>query len=274
MLKTRRKRELEILSSAERDKMREAGLLASELLARLGEMAKPGVSTLELDEEAVRFAAQHGVKNAPLGYKGFPRSICTSRNEVVCHGIPSRAEILQDGDIVSLDVTLLKDGFHGDTCATFFVGTPSEEARKLVEVTAECLILALEQVRPGQRIGDLGFVIQRHAEARGYSVVREFQGHGVGRKFHTAPDVPHFGKRDTGVRLRRGMSFTIEPMINIGDWPVKILADDWTAVTRDGSLSAQFEHTIIVTEDGFEAMTAPEGVDPLKTSPGGVITLD
>ena len=155
-----------------------------------------------------------------------------------------------------------------------FADAYREEARKLVEVTAECLILALEQVRPGQRIGDLGFVIQRHAEARGYSVVREFQGHGVGRKFHTAPDVPHFGKRDTGVRLRRGMSFTIEPMINIGDWPVKILADDWTAVTRDGSLSAQFEHTIIVTEDGFEAMTAPEGVDPLKTSPGGVITLD
>lgn len=254
--------------------MREAGKLASELLARLGEMAVAGVATQELDDEAVRFAKQHGVVNAPFQYKGFPRSICTSVNDVVCHGIPSKTVVLKDGDLVSIDVTLIREGFHGDTCATFFVGEPSDEAKQLVQITAECLAEGLSLVKPGNRIGDIGHAIQRHAERAGYSVVREFQGHGIGRVFHTAPDVPHFGKRGTGMRLRKGMSFTIEPMINIGDWPVKVLDDDWTAVTRDGSLSAQFEHTIVVTDDGFEAMTAPVGVDPLRTSPGGVVTLD
>lgn len=273
MLK-RRRRELEILSVAERELMREAGKLASELLARLGEMAVAGVATQELDDEAVRFAKQHGVVNAPFQYKGFPRSICTSVNDVVCHGIPSKTVVLKDGDLVSIDVTLIREGFHGDTCATFFVGEPSDEAKQLVQITAECLAEGLSLVKPGNRIGDIGHAIQRHAERAGYSVVREFQGHGIGRVFHTAPDVPHFGKRGTGMRLRKGMSFTIEPMINIGDWPVKVLDDDWTAVTRDGSLSAQFEHTIVVTDDGFEAMTAPVGVDPLRTSPGGVVTLD
>ncbi len=273
MLKSRRRRELEILSSEEKGKMREAGLLASELLAELGAMAKPGVSTAELDEYAVAFAKKHGVRNAPLGYKGFPRSICTSRNEVVCHGIPSPTEMLRDGDIISIDVTLVKDDFHGDTCATFFVGEVAEDTRRLVTVTAASLAEALKIVRPGVRIGDIGSTIQKYVEGEGFSVVREFQGHGIGRKFHTAPDVPHFGKRGTGVRLRRGMSFTIEPMVNVGDWPVKILSDEWTAVTRDGSLSAQFEHTIVVTEEGFEAMTAPAGVDPLTTSPGGVVSL-
>ena len=270
MLRPRRKRELEILSDAERAQMREAGKLAADLLARLGAMAKPGVSTLELDEEAVRYASANSVINAPFGYKGFPRSICTSVNQVVCHGIPSKDMVLKDGDLVSIDVTLVKDGFHGDTCATFFVGEPSAAARALVEVTAECLRAGLAVVAPGKRIGDIGYAIQQHAERKGYGVVREFQGHGIGRTFHTAPDVPHFGKPRTGVRLRRGMSFTIEPMINIGDWPVMVLDDGWTAVTRDGSLSAQFEHTIVVTDDGFEAMTAGEGHDPLQISPGGV----
>lgn len=272
MLK-RRRRELEILSTSELAQMREAGKWAAELLARLGEMARAGVATLELDEEAVRFAKQHDLVNAPFGYKGFPRSICTSVNEVVCHGIPSKEVVLKDGDLVSIDVTLIKHGFHGDTCATFFVGEPSPEARALVQITAECLVKGLEAVRPGGRIGDIGSAIQRHAERAGYSVVREFQGHGIGRVFHTAPDVPHFGRHDTGVRMRKGMAFTIEPMINIGDWPVRVLDDDWTAVTRDGKLSAQFEHTIVVTDDGFEAMTAPAGVDPLRVSPGGVIAL-
>lgn len=270
----RRRRELEILSLAERDKMRAAGLLAAELLAELGEMVTPGLTTEALDAHAVAFAKRHNVVNAPLNYKGFPKSICTSVNEVVCHGIPSPDHVLQDGDLVSIDVTLIRDGFYGDTCATFFVGTPSPEARALVEITARCLTTALELVKPGVRIGDLGHAIQRVAEPAGYSVVREFQGHGIGRVFHTAPDVPHFGKRGTGMRIRPGMAFTIEPMINIGEWPVRVLDDDWTAVTRDGSLSAQFEHTIVITEDGFEAMTAPEGVDPLRTSPGGVITLE
>jgi methionyl aminopeptidase len=274
MFKTRRRRELEILASDERAKMREVGLLAAELVGKLGAMVEPGLSTAELDDVAVRFAKEHGVQNAPLDYKGFPRSICTSINEVVCHGIPSEDEVMQDGDLISIDVTLIKDGFHGDTCATFFVGEPSDEARELVQVTAECLVRGMEQVRPGNRIGDIGYAIQRWAEEREYAVVREFQGHGIGRKFHTAPDVPHFGKRGKGMRLRPGMSFTIEPMINAGDWPTKVLDDGWTAITRDNSLSAQFEHTIVVTDDGFEAMTAPEGVDPLKVSPGGVIEID
>jgi methionyl aminopeptidase len=274
MLKARRRRELEILSDSERGQMREAGKLAAELLARLGSMAVPGVSTQELDDEAVRFADEHGVVNAPYGYKGFPRSICTSVNEVVCHGIPEKGTTLRDGDLVSIDVTLIKDGFHGDNCATFFVGEVSDEARDLVRITAECLIRGLQQVAPGARIGDIGHTIQKHAERAGYSVVREFQGHGIGRKFHTAPDVPHFGKRGTGVRMRPGMAFTIEPMINVGNWPVEVLDDGWTAVTRDRSLSAQFEHTIVVTSDGFEAMTAPDGVNPLHVSPGGVVTLD
>ena len=254
--------------------MREAGLLAAELLMKLGEMAKPGVSTLELDEAAVAFARKHDVVNAPLDYKGFPRSICTSINEVVCHGIPQKRDVLEDGDLISIDVTLVKNGFHGDNCATYFVGEPSDEARRLVQVTAESLVKGLRKVKPGNRIGDIGYAIQRHAEDAGFSVVREFQGHGIGRKFHTAPDVPHFGKRGSGMRLRPGMSFTIEPMINVGDWPTKVLDDGWTAVTKDGSLSAQFEHTIVVTDDGFEAMTAPKGSDPLRVSPGLVVEIE
>lgn len=254
--------------------MREAGLLASELMALLGEMVEPGLSTAELDDFAAAFAEKHGVRNAPLDYKGFPRSICTSINQVVCHGIPSPDDVMRDGDLISVDVTLVKDGFHGDTCATFFVGEPSEEARRLVQVTAECLIRGMEQVAPGNRIGDIGYAIQKWAEERDFAVVREFQGHGIGRKFHTAPDVPHFGKRGKGMRIRPGMSFTIEPMVNAGDWPTKVLDDGWTAITRDGSLSAQFEHTIVVTDDGFETMTAPEGIDPLKVSPGEVIRID
>lgn len=274
MLKSRRRRELEIMSDAERAKMRDAGRLAAELVRKLGAMVEPGMSTQHLDDVAVQFAEKHGVRNAPLNYKGFPRSICTSRNQVVCHGIPSDTDVLRDGDLISIDVTLVKDGFHGDTCATFFVGVPSEEARALVTATAQSLKRGLQQVKPGNRIGDVGYAIQKYAEELGYGVVREFQGHGIGRKFHTAPDVPHFGKRGTGVRLRPGMSFTIEPMINVGDWPVRVLEDGWTAVTRDGSLSAQFEHTIIVTQDGFEAMTCLDGEDPLGISPGGVVTLD
>lgn len=273
MLK-RRRRQLELLSKDEIARMRDVGRLSATLLKRLGAMAEPGVSTQDLDDEAVAFAEKHGVKHAPYQYKGFPRSICTSVNEVVCHGIPSESVVLKEGDLVSIDTTLIQDGFHGDTCATFFVGTPSEEARKLAQVTAQSLLAGLEVVEVGNRVGDIGAAIQKYAEGLGYSVVREFQGHGIGRTFHTAPDVPHFGRKNTGTRFRPGMSFTIEPMINIGNWPVKILEDGWTAVTRDGSLSAQYEHTVIVTEDGLEIMTVADGDDPWAVSPGAVITYE
>ncbi|MFB6262706.1 MAG: type I methionyl aminopeptidase [Bradymonadaceae bacterium] len=267
-------RQLEILSSDEIDRMRRAGRLAAELLARLGGMVEPGVTTGELDDEAVRFAEEHGAEHAPLDYKGFPRSICTSINEVVCHGIPDDDRELEEGDIVAIDVTPVVDDFHGDTCATFFVGEPEPEAVELVEVTAEALRRGLKQVRAGKRIGDIGASIQNYVESQGFSVVRDFIGHGIGRSFHAAPQVPHFGSFNTGMRMRPGMAFTIEPMVNVGDYPTQVLSDDWTAVTADGSLSAQFEHTIIVERDGVEVTTVPEGQDPLEVSPAEVVDYD
>ncbi|HEY9709029.1 MAG TPA: type I methionyl aminopeptidase, partial [Oculatellaceae cyanobacterium] len=181
--------------------------------------------------------------------------ICTSINEVVCHGIPHAKQILKDGDIINIDVTPLLEGYHGDTSKTFFVGTPSPLAKKLVEVTEECLRRGIAEVKPDARIGDIGAAIQEYAEAQGFSVVRDFVGHGVSNIFHTAPQVPHYGTRGKGKRLRPGMVFTIEPMINEGTWEVEVLADKWTAVTKDGKLSAQFEHTLAVTEDGVEILT-------------------
>ena len=180
-------------------------------------------------------------------------------NEVVCHGIPDNKRILKDGDIINVDITTTYKGFHGDTSKTFYVGTPSDKARHLVETTRACLDLAIETVRPGSRIGDIGHAIQIHAQKNGCSVVRDFVGHGLGREFHCAPEVPHFGKKGRGSRLRPGMTFTIEPMINLGDWHVEVLDDDWTAVTRDHSLTAQFEHSLLVTDDGVEIMTLPSG---------------
>lgn len=270
----RRRRQLTLLSADEIQKMREAGAYAAELLCHLGEMVEPGITTQDIDDEAVRWVKEAGATHAPHGYKGFPRSICTSVNEVVCHGIPKKERVLEDGDIVSIDVTPILDGFHGDNCATFFVGEVSDEARKLVEVTAQCLMRGINEIRPGKRIGDIGAAIQAHAEANGFSVVRDFIGHGIGRTFHGAPEVPHFGKRNTGIRFRPGMSFTVEPMINAGKYPVEVLDDDWTAVTKDGSLSAQFEHTVVVTDDGVEIMTHREGDDPQKVSPGCSIKFD
>ena len=248
---------IELLSSRELDKMRTAGRLAAELLYHLEPLVKPGVSTLELNDEAERWTKAHGAKSAPLGYKGFPKSICTSINEVVCHGIPNAKQILKDGDIVNIDVTPIVDGYYGDTSKTFFVGTPSPLAKKLVEVTEECLKRGIAEVKPNARIGDIGAAIQAYAEAEGFSVVRNFVGHGVHRIFHTAPEVPHYGKRGTGKRLRAGMVFTIEPMINEGTWEVDVLEDGWTAVTQDRKLSAQFEHTVAVTADGVEILTMP-----------------
>lgn len=246
---------IEILSSREIDKMRQVCQLAVELLEHLGKMLKPGMSTLVLDQEADRWAKEKGVINAPLNYHGFPKSICTSINEVVCHGIPSAKQILKEGDIINIDVTLILDGFYGDTSKTFFVGTPSPKAKKLVEVTQECLYRGIAAVKPGAKIGDIGAAIQEYAEGLGYSVVRDFTGHGVHRVFHTAPEVPHYGKRGTGKRLRPGMVFTIEPMINEGTWEVEVLKDGWTALTQDRKLSAQFEHTVVVTESGVEILT-------------------
>jgi len=248
-----------ILSQRELDKMRQAGRLAAQLLKHLEPMVKPGVSTLEINDEAERWTQAHGAKSAPLGYKGYPKSICTSVNEVICHGIPNAKQILKDGDIINIDVTPIVEGYHGDTSKTFFVGTPSPVAKKLVEVTEKCLRLGIAEVKPGARIGDIGAAIQEYAEAEGFSVVRDFVGHGVSNIFHTAPDIPHYGTRGKGKRLRPGMVFTIEPMINEGTYEVEVLGDKWTAVTRDRKLSAQFEHTLAVTEDGVEILTLPEG---------------
>jgi methionyl aminopeptidase len=211
-----------------------------------------------LNDEAERWTQKHGAKSAPLGYKGYPKSICTSVNEVICHGIPNAKQILKDGDIINIDVTPIVEGYHGDTSKTFLVGNPSPTAQKLVEVTQECLRLGIAEVKPGAKIGDIGAAIQEYAESFGFSVVRDFVGHGISNIFHTAPDVPHYGIRGRGKKLRAGMVFTIEPMINEGTHEAQMLGDGWTAVTSDRLLSAQFEHTIAVTEDGVEILTLPD----------------
>ena len=236
--------------------MREAGRLAAEVLEMIEPLVEPGISTGELD----RICHDHIVNvqkaiPAPLNYKGFPKSICTSVNDVICHGIPSDTKVLKQGDIINIDVTVIKDGYHGDTSRTFFVGTPSPLAKRLVEVTEKCLMEAIKTVKPGSRIGDIGAIIQECAEPQGFSVVRDFVGHGVSKVFHTAPQIPHYGKRGKGKKLRSGMVFTIEPMINEGTWEAVILKDGWTAITKDRKLSAQFEHTIAVTETGVEILT-------------------
>ncbi|MBE9203055.1 type I methionyl aminopeptidase [Synechocystis salina LEGE 06099] len=247
-----------LLSRREIEKMRQAGQLAAALLDHLAPMVQPGITTLDLNDEAEKWTKAHGAISAPLGYNGFPKSICTSINEVICHGIPHRKRVLQEGDIINVDVTPILDGYHGDCSRTFFVGTPSPVAEKLVKVTEECLHLGIEAVKPGGKIGDIGAAIQKHAEAQGFSVVRDFVGHGISKIFHTAPQIPHYGKAGKGKRLRPGMVFTIEPMINEGTWEAVLLDDGWTAITKDGKLSAQFEHTIAVTEDGVEILTLGE----------------
>ncbi len=249
-----------LLSASEIEKMRKAGRLAAELLTHLGSMVRPGISTQALNDEAERWTREHGARSAPLNYAPggctpFPRSICTSVNEVVCHGIPNSRQVLKEGDIINIDVTPILDGYHGDTSKTFFVGTPSKAARQLVEVTEECLKLGIAEVGPGKRLGDIGAAIQEYAESFGYGVVRDFVGHGIGKKFHTAPQIYHYGTRGKGDRMIPGMCFTIEPMINQGTWKTKLLDDDWTAVTGDRKLSAQFEHTVVVTETGVEILT-------------------
>ena len=241
--------------------MRKAGRLAAEILDALVPHVVPGVSPDEIDQLGHEHTLRGGGVPATLGYRGFTKSCCTSINHVVCHGIPAD-KVLKDGDIVNIDVTPMVDGWHGDTSRMFLVGNVPIKAKKLVDVTYECLMLGIEQARPGNRMGDVANAIQRHAESHRYSVVRDFCGHGVGRLFHDSPEVVHAGRPGTGPELKPGMIFTIEPMVNIGRADVKVLEDGWTAVTRDRSLSAQFEHSIGITEDGCEIFTkSPTGRD-------------
>jgi len=241
--------------------MRAAGRLAAEILDALVPHVVPGVTTGELDAIVHRMTLDAGAVPATLGYRGYTHSCCISINHVVCHGIPSE-KTLKDGDIVNIDVTPMLDGWHGDSSRMYLVGNVALEARRLVEVTYECLMLGLEQAKPGNRLGDISNAIQTHAEAHRYSVVRDFCGHGVGRLFHDSPEVIHAGRPGTGPELKPGMFFTVEPMINIGRADVKMLDDGWTAVTRDRSLSAQFEHSIGITETGHEVFTkSPKGLD-------------
>ncbi len=246
---------IEIKTPEEIDLMREVGRLAADTLCKVDQLIRPGVTTDEIDRFVHEDTLAKGAIPAPLNYKGFPKSVCTSINEVVCHGIPEK-RALQDGDIINVDVTHKYKGFHGDTSATFYVGTPTEEAVRVTEVARRSLELGLSVVRPGARVGDIGAAIQEFAEGHGCSVVRDFVGHGIGRKFHAEPQVSHVGRKGTGPRFKAGMTFTVEPMVNLGHWGVEILEDQWTAVTADGSLSAQFEHTVLVTEDGHEVLTA------------------
>ena len=244
-----------IKTADEIDRMRVAGRLAAEVLEMIGPHVQPGVTTEELDRICHDYIVdEQQAIPAPLNYRGFPRSICTSVNHQVCHGIPGNKR-LKRGDIVNIDITVIKDGFHGDTSKMFFVGEPGVLARRLVGVAHEAMWLGIRQVRPGVHLGDIGHVIQDHAESHNYSVVREYCGHGIGREFHEDPQVLHYGRPGEGVVLQPGMCFTIEPMINAGKRQVKLLPDGWTVVTRDRSLSAQWEHTILVTDDGHEVLT-------------------
>jgi methionyl aminopeptidase len=244
-----------IHSKEDFEKMRKAGKLAAEVLDYITDFVKPGVTTNELNNLCHQMIIDNKAIPAPLNYKGFPKSICTSVNHVVCHGIPDSTS-LKDGDIVNIDVTVIVDGYYGDTSRMYYVGTPSIKAKRLVEVTYQAMMLGIEQVKPGATLGDIGHAIQTFAESHNYSVVRDYCGHGIGKIFHTEPNVLHYGKPGTGTKLKEGMFFTIEPMINAGKKETKLSAHDgWTVTTRDRSLSAQFEHTLAVTKDGYEIFT-------------------
>ena len=244
-----------IKTAEEIEKMRVAGRLAAEVLEMIGPQVQAGTSTEELDRLCHDFIVDtQGAIPAPLDYRGFPKSICTSLNHQVCHGIPGDRR-LKNGDMLNIDITVIKDGFHGDTSKIFFVGEPSLIARRLAVITYECMNLGICMVKPGARLGDIGHTIQRHAESHNYSVVREYCGHGIGREFHEDPQVLHYGRPGTGLILQAGMTFTIEPMINAGKRYTKVLRDGWTVVTKDHSLSAQWEHTILVTDNGYEVLT-------------------
>ncbi len=248
-----------IKTPEEIEKMRIAGRMAAEVLELIEEHVKPGVTTAELDRVCHNHITQvQKAIPACLNYKGFPKSICTSVNQVICHGIPSEKKVLKNGDIINIDVTVIYDGYHGDTSKMYFVGTPAAHAERLVKVTQECLYKGIELVHPGTRLGDIGYAIQQHAQKNYYSVVKEYCGHGIGTVFHEEPQVLHYGRPDTGMELCEGMTFTIEPMINAGKPHIKLKSDGWTVETRDRSLSAQWEHTLAVTKDGVEVLTARE----------------
>ena len=256
-----------IKSADDIERMRVAGRLASEVLDFIEPHVRPNVTTDELDRlchdymVGVQKTVPAPLHYAPPGYTPYPRSICTSVNHVVCHGVPGDKR-LKAGDVVNVDITVIKDGFHGDTSRMFMVGEPSIQARRLSEVTFDCMWRGIRTVKPGAFLGDIGHVIQTLAESSGYSVVREFCGHGIGRKFHEEPQVLHYGRAGSGLKLQAGMTFTIEPMINAGKPGIRQLADGWTIVTKDHSLSAQWEHTVLVTQDGFEVLTLSAGAPP------------
>ncbi|MHB9155876.1 MAG: type I methionyl aminopeptidase [Endomicrobiales bacterium] len=246
---------IELKSSAEMEKMRIAGQNVARVLQMLGEYLRPGISTQNIDDLAFKEISSLGLRPAFLGYRGFPASTCVSINNELVHGIPRPDRMVKEGDIVSIDLGLVYQGFYGDTAATFGVGVISKEAQRLLDVTRESLSRAIEQIKPGQRLGDVCWAVQNFAEKSGYSIVRDYVGHGIGRKLHEEPAIPNFGKPHTGVRLVPGMVLAIEPMVNEGDWGVKTLSDGWTVVTEDGKLCAHFEHMVAVTEKGHEVLT-------------------
>jgi methionyl aminopeptidase len=246
---------IDILNAAEIERMRQAGRAAARTLAFVGAALRPGMSTADIDRLVREDTARLGGRPSQLGYNGFPAAVCTSRNHVVCHGIPNEHERLESGDIINVDVTTELDGYHGDTSATFVIGEASDQARCLVDIARRCRDAGIAVIRDGARIGDIGAAIVELAKSEGVGVVRELVGHGIGRKMHGAPQVPHIGKRGTGIRLKAGMALTVEPMLNLGGAAVRFLDDEWTVVTADGSLSAQWEHTVVVTADGHEIMT-------------------
>ena len=241
-----------MIESFEKTKL--AGAIASGALDEVGQIIKPGVNTLKIDELCYQYINDHKAFSAPLYYRGYPKSCCVSTNHIVCHGIPSE-KVLVEGDIVNVDVTAVKDGWHGDTSRMFVVGDCSVKAKKLIKVTYEAMMEAIKTIKANINIGNIGYTIQKKVEAEGFSVVRDFCGHGIGKKFHESPNVLHYGEKNSGQKLEEGMIFTVEPMINEGKYDTKLLKDGWTAVTKDKSLSAQFEHTVGVTNDGFEIFT-------------------
>ena len=249
-----RKYNIRLKKEADVEAIRKAGKLVMETLDMVEERIEPGLVTEEINTLVHKFTVKNNATPAPLNYRGFPKSVCVSVNEVICHGIPG-PYALKDGDIANVDVTTIIDGYYADANKSFWVGTPSPDARKIVDVARESLKRAIAMVKPGNTIGDIGWAIQTYAEDNGCSVVREFVGHGVGFDFHESPQIPHFGRRGQGIEIVPGMVFTIEPMINLGEKSLRVLRDDWTAVTRDGSLSAQFEQTLLVTENGCDSLT-------------------
>jgi methionyl aminopeptidase len=245
---------IRLKEEADIEGIRKAGQLVLETFEQIKDKIRPGIKTDEINTIVHEFTLKKGAQPAPLNYRGFPKSVCVSINEEVCHGIPGK-RVLADGDIVNVDITSILNGYYADANKTFFAGKPGTDARKIVSVARECLKRGISMVKPGNTVGDIGWAIQTYAEDQGCSVVRDFVGHGVGFEFHESPQIPHFGQKGQGIRLIAGMVFTIEPMINLGNKELRILPDNWTAVTRDGSLSAQFEQTILVTKSGYESLT-------------------